>query len=100
MSHYRFRLQCDCGAEAKADVSYALPAGIDPRAFALQAAAKKGWVYRNGVIGKSVISVVCPKCRPEPLVLDGDVDPRGAVPATHEEDMATPTTPTDPPISR
>lgn len=95
MSHYLYRLQCACGAEMQARVSYALPGGNDPRAVALQQAAKRGWVYRNGRMGKSVITVECPKCRPEPLRLDGDVAPADAQPATHEEDLAI-STETDP----
>jgi hypothetical protein len=88
VSSYLFRLQCECGDEAKVNVSYSLPAGLDPRAVALQQAAKRGWVYRNGRMGKSVITVVCPKCKPEPLRLDGDIDPVDAKPATYEEDLA------------
>lgn len=81
-----FRLVCECGASARAEVSDSAPPGISPMALALRKATKSGWVYRGGRMGKSVITVVCPKCR-DPLYLEADVEPVSAVPSTYEEDL-------------
>ena len=83
-----FRLVCACGASARCVVSDQAPAGIDPKALALRKAARQGWMYRGGRMGKSVITVVCPKCR-DPLLLEADVAPADVTPSTHEEDVAT-----------
>lgn len=89
-----FRLVCACGATARAEVSDNAPANIAPLALALRAAAKKGWIYRGGRIGKSVVDIVCPACR-DPLYLEGDVAPADAEPGTYELDLtAEPAEPT------
>ncbi len=91
-----FRLTCtECGASARAEIGSPekVPPHISPMACALRAAARRGWVYRGGRIGKSVVDVVCPACA-KPLYLEGDVDPRDATPGSYESDLRD-----DPPVS-
>ena len=76
-----------CGDSARAEVSDKLPPEVNAMALALRVASKRGWAYRGGRIGKSVIDVMCPKCR-EPLYLEADTQPADATPSTHEEDVA------------
>lgn len=86
-----FRLVCRCGARGRAEVQEdRLPPHISPVVAALRRAAKLGWKYRNGRMGKSVISVVCPRCRGRGLYLEADIVPAEASPSTHEEDLAVP----------
>lgn len=83
------RLVCLCGASARATVDRdKLPPGVDGKAAALQAAAQQGWKYRGGRIGKSVITVECPKCRPERLHLEADFPAADVIPGTYEKDLA------------
>ena len=84
-----YRLVCTgCRASARADVAdHKIPAHVSPLALALRRAAKVGWLYRGGRIGKSVIDVLCPRCHPVPLHLEGDVDPRDATAKSYEFDL-------------
>lgn len=83
-----FRLICKCGSSARAEIPSpeTIPSHLTPLAVALRRAARQGWIYRGGRIGKSVVDVVCPACR-DPMYLDGDVDPRDVVPGTYESDL-------------
>lgn len=83
------RLVCVCGASARATVDLdKLPSDTDPKAAALQAAAQQGWKYRGGRVGKNVVTVECPKCRPEPLQLEADFPAAFVTPGTYEKDLA------------
>jgi hypothetical protein len=73
-----FRLLCDCGASARAEVDERVcPLWLDPMAAVLRAITRQyGWRYSGGRLGKSVITCVCPKCRGTGLFLEADfVDP-------------------------
>lgn len=45
----------------------------DDRAFPMRLLVRKGWKYDGGRLGKTTVTMVCPKCRPDDLVLDADV---------------------------
>lgn len=86
-----YRLLCDCGDHMKVEIDEdRCPKQFSPKVAALRAGASRGWKYRGGRIGKTVMTVVCPKCRGNAMFFEGDVDPRDAVPATYQEDLAIP----------
>ena len=44
----------------------------DPRAVVMRALTLDGWVMAGGEIGKSTVTMRCPQCTGEPLVLEAD----------------------------
>lgn len=85
-----FRFICtSCNRTARAEISFC-PPWLSPIALALNSIARKnGWVYRNGRIGKSVVSVICFSCRPPRLDLEADYSPVDVVPGTYEDDVCS-----------
>jgi hypothetical protein len=57
-----------------------IPPDVDPRAVAMKAMTQKGWSYRNGQIGKSVMTMTCPAHKTEPLKLEADSAEEAAKP--------------------
>lgn len=77
------RVLCgSCDKTARVEVPPDALPHIDRRALALGALADKGWAYRNGQMGKSVVTALCPKCRPKPLRLDADFVPAEVPPGS------------------
>lgn len=86
-----FRLLCACGDHMTVKVDPdRCPGNITPKVAAMRAGASQGWKYRGGRMGKTVMTVVCLKCRGRAMFLEADIDPRDAVPATFEDDVAIP----------
>jgi hypothetical protein len=69
-------VQCECRARVKVDVQYAKEQLIksgdfafgrhvsDPRAFVMRfLKIHYGWIGAGGRLGKSTLTMVCPKCR-------------------------------------
>ena len=87
-----FRLLCDCGAKMNVEVDMGRkPAHVSGMALALRAGAKQGFAYRNGRMGKSVVTVECARCRRgQALWLEADFLPSEATPGTFASDSAIP----------
>lgn len=94
-----FRILCAfCPTSARAEVREDSTGWLASIALALAAMSQSGWVYRNGRIGKSVCTMLCPKCRPAALRLDADFPPAEVQPGTWKEDeeLCFPSAPSSP----